>query len=81
MKKVISYVLIVALLVTALFVLTACGNKEKDANKPSKEVENIYANAETCELNDKWNGLNVKFAYPKDKGFKVEFTDKSRTCK
>lgn len=76
MKKIISYVLIVTLLITALFVLTACGNKEGEADKPSKEVENIYANAETCELNDKWNGLNVKFAYPKDKGFELEFSDK-----
>ena len=76
MKKFISYVLVVAILIVALFVLTACGNKNEDATKPSKEVENIYANAETCELNDKWNGLNVKFAYPKDKGFELEFSTK-----
>ena len=80
MKKIISYALITVILIAGLFVLTACGNKTEDgAEKPSKEVENIYANAETCELNDKWNGLNVKFAYPKDKEFELKYTTKKAT--
>lgn len=80
MKKLISSLLVIVLLVSAMFVLTACnkGGEEggETAGTPSKVQAKYYENAETCDLNDKWNGLNVKFAYPKDKGFELSFTDK-----
>ena len=84
MKKLISILLIMALLVTALFTLTACGNGgdgEERAETVEQDtvstidVSKYYENAETGELNDKWNGLNVKFAYPKDKGFELTHSD------
>ena len=80
MKKLISMLLVMALLVTALFTLTGCGKsgEEGDAETsvPSKDVAKYYENAETGELNDVWNGLSLKFAYPKDKGFELTYSDK-----
>ena len=81
MKKLVSIFLVVLLLLTSLFVLTGCnkggdGNGDSGEAKIDKSVQKYYDNAETGELKDKWNGLDLKFAYPKDKGYEIEFTNK-----
>ena len=77
MKKLISSLLVVILLVTSLLVLTGCGNNtDNGETKIDKAVQKYYDNAETGELNDKWNGLKLKFAYPKDKGYEIEYSTK-----
>ena len=77
MKKILSGILVFILLATSLLVLTGCDRGGESGGSSAKGVDKLYANAETGVLTDKWNGLEVKFAYPKDAGYEIEFTEKS----
>lgn len=76
MKKIISFLLVGILLMTSLLVLTGCNKGGNENGDIDKSVKKYYENAETGVLQDKWNGLELKFAYPKDKGYEIEFSSK-----
>ena len=75
MKKFISGLVVIVLLFTSLLVLTGCSKSGDGGEKMDKATAKIYENAETATITDKWNGLEVKFAYPKDKGYEIEYSD------
>lgn len=77
MKKVLTIALVLVLLMASLFILTACEKGEGENGNSSNSQDKYYENAETGELNDKWNGLKMKFAYPAGKGYELTQTPKS----